>query len=87
MAADQAVVETDGVIKMTDGNCDAALFHPSGNGNWPGAVIFTNALGLRPAFRDMGRRLAAEGYTVLGPAAEQTNHAGPNKARIESRIF
>jgi carboxymethylenebutenolidase len=67
MAADQAVVETDVVIKMTDGNCDVALFHPSGNGNWPGAVIFTDALGLRPAFRDMGRRLAAEGYTVLVP--------------------
>jgi carboxymethylenebutenolidase len=30
-------------------------------------VIFTDALGLRPAFRDMGRRLAAEGYTVLVP--------------------
>jgi carboxymethylenebutenolidase len=67
MAAKQAVVETDVVIKMTDGNCDAALFHPSGNGSWPGAVIFADALGLRPAFRDMGRRLAAEGYTVLVP--------------------
>jgi carboxymethylenebutenolidase len=67
LAADQAVVESDLVIKMTDGNCDAALFHPSGNGSWPGAVIFADALGLRPAFRDMGRRLAAEGYTVLVP--------------------
>ena len=54
MAAEQAVVETDVVIKMADGNCDAALFHPSGNGSWPGAVIFADALGLRPAFRDMG---------------------------------
>ena len=67
MAADGAVVETDVVIKMPDGNCDAALFHPAGSGSWPGAVIFTDALGLRPAFRDMGRRLAAEGYTVLVP--------------------
>lgn len=67
MAAEQAVVETDVVIKMADGNCDAALFHPSGNGSWPGAVIFADALGLRPAFRDMARRLAAEGYTVLVP--------------------
>ena len=30
-------------------------------------VIFTDALGLRPVFRDMGRRLAAEGYTVVVP--------------------
>ena len=67
MAADGAVVETDVVIKMPDGSCDAALFHPAGSGSWPGAVIFTDALGLRPAFRDMGRRLAAEGYTVLVP--------------------
>ena len=55
MAAD-AVVETDVVIKMADGDCDAALFHPSGSGSWPGAVIFADALGLRPAFRDMARR-------------------------------
>jgi carboxymethylenebutenolidase len=55
------------VIKTADGNCDAALFYPLGNGSWPGAVIFADALGLRPAFRDMGRRLALEGYTVLVP--------------------
>ena len=62
-----SVVETDVVIKTADGNCDAALFHPLGDGKWPGAVIFTDALGLRPSFRDMGRRLALEGYTVLIP--------------------
>jgi carboxymethylenebutenolidase len=67
MAADGAVVETDIVIRMADGSCDAALFHSSGSGSWPGAVIFADALGLRPAFRDMGRRLASEGYTVLVP--------------------
>jgi carboxymethylenebutenolidase len=62
-----SVVETDVVIKMPDGGCDAALFYPLGSGNWPGAVIFADALGLRPAYRDMGRRLALEGYTVLVP--------------------
>jgi carboxymethylenebutenolidase len=62
-----SVVETDVVIKMADGSCDAALFYPLGSGNWPGAIIFTDALGLRPAYRDMGRRLALEGYTVLVP--------------------
>jgi carboxymethylenebutenolidase len=61
------VVETDVIIKMGDGNCDAALFYPAGSGSWPGAVIFADALGLRPAFRDMGRHLAAEGYAVLVP--------------------
>ena len=67
IAADAAVSESDIVIKMADGSCDAALFHPAGDGRWPGVVIFTDALGLRPVFRDMGRRLAAEGYTVVVP--------------------
>ncbi|HXA21607.1 MAG TPA: dienelactone hydrolase family protein [Acetobacteraceae bacterium] len=67
IAADAAVTESDVVIKTTDGSCDAALFHPAGDGSWPGVVIFTDALGLRPVFRDMGRRLAAEGYTVIVP--------------------
>jgi carboxymethylenebutenolidase len=62
-----SVVETDVVIKMADGSCDAALFYPFGSGSWPGAVIFTDALGLRPSYRDMGRRLAWQGYTVLVP--------------------
>jgi carboxymethylenebutenolidase len=61
------VVESDVLIKTADGSCDAALFYPLGSGRWPGAVIFADALGLRPSFRDMGRQLAAEGYTVLVP--------------------
>jgi carboxymethylenebutenolidase len=65
LAAD--VVETDVEIKTADGTCDAALFHPPGTGRWPGAIVFTDILGLRPVFRDMGRRLAAGGYTVLVP--------------------
>jgi hypothetical protein len=32
-AADAAVVETDVVIKMHDGYCDAALFHPAARAN------------------------------------------------------
>ena len=67
LAAGAAVIESDVVIKMADGNCDAALFHPAGTGLWAGAVIFADALGLRPAFREMGRQLAAEGFTVLVP--------------------
>ena len=67
IAAEKSIVETEIIIKTADGNCDAALFYPLGNGPWPGAVIFADALGLRPAFRDMGRRLAAEGFTVLVP--------------------
>ncbi|MFZ3006897.1 MAG: dienelactone hydrolase family protein, partial [Phenylobacterium sp.] len=42
-------------------------FHPAGKGTWPGVVIFTDILGLRPVFRDMGKRMAAEGYAVVVP--------------------
>ena len=61
------VVETDVTIATADGACDAAFFHPAGKGKWPGVVIFTDILGLRPAFRDMGKRMAAEGYAVIVP--------------------
>lgn len=61
------VVETDVTIKTADGNCDAALYHPAGKGKWPAVLIWPDALGLRPAFRDMGKRLAAQGYVVLVP--------------------
>lgn len=61
------VVETDVTITTADGTCDAAFFHPAGKGKWPGVVIFTDILGLRPAFRDMGKRMAAEGYAVVVP--------------------
>jgi carboxymethylenebutenolidase len=61
-----SVVETNVEIKMPDGTCDAALFHPK-SGSHPGVLIWPDAFGLRPSFRGIGRRLAAEGYTVLVP--------------------
>jgi carboxymethylenebutenolidase len=66
-AAAANVVEKDVEIKTPDGTCDAALYYPQGNGTHPAVLIWTDILGLRPAFRDMGRRLAAEGYVVLVP--------------------
>ena len=61
------VVETDVTVKTADGMCDAALYHPAGKGTWPAVLIWTDIFGLRPAFRDMGKRLAAQGYVVLVP--------------------
>ena len=65
-AAQQRVVETDVQIKTADGVCDAAFIHPA-NGAHPGVLIWTDAFGLRPSMREMGRKLAAEGYSVLVP--------------------
>lgn len=61
------VIETDVKVKTPDGTCDAVLFHPAGKGKWPAVLIWPDAMGLRPAFRDMGKRLAGEGYVVLVP--------------------
>jgi len=65
-AADMKVVETDVVVTTADGVCDAAFIHPA-TGAHPGVLIWPDAFGLRPAFREFGRRLAAQGYSVLVP--------------------
>ena len=65
--AQATVTEKDVDIKTPDGTCDAAVFYPQGKGKWPAVLIWTDIGGLRPAFRDMGRRLAAQGYVVLVP--------------------
>lgn len=61
------VVEANVMVPTPDGSVDAALFHPAGAGTWPAVLMWPDILGLRPVFRDMGRRLAAEGYVVLVP--------------------
>jgi len=66
LAAGEQVVETDVTIKMPDGTCDAAFIHPA-SGSHPGVLIWADAFGLRPAMRDIGKRIAAEGYSVLVP--------------------
>ena len=56
---------TDVTVKTADGACDAVLFHPNAKGKWPAVLIWPDIMGLRPPFRDMGARLASQGYTVL----------------------
>src|SRR5690606_31556295 len=58
-------VEKDVEVTTPDGVADAALYHPEGEGSWPGVLVWPDAQGLRPTFRDMGRRLASSGYVVL----------------------
>src|SRR4051812_25645813 len=65
-AAALDVVETNVEIKMPDGTCEAAFIHPK-QGSHPGVLLWPDAFGLRPAMRDMAKRLAADGYSVLVP--------------------
>jgi carboxymethylenebutenolidase len=61
------VVEKDVSVKTPDGAADAALFYPEGRGAWPAVLVWPDIMGLRPVFREMGRRLASQGYVVLVP--------------------
>lgn len=61
------VTEADVQVHTPSGTCDAALIHPQGNGRWPAVILFVDAFGLRAAMRDIAKRLAADGYTVLVP--------------------
>lgn len=62
----QNVVEKNVEIKTPDGTCDAAFIHPA-TGAHPGVLIWPDAFGLRPSMRDMAKRLAMAGYSVLVP--------------------
>jgi len=59
-----SVVESEVTIKTPDGNCDAYFVHPT-TGTAPGVLVWPDIFGLRPAFRDMGKRLAQSGYSVV----------------------
>ena len=61
-AADTTESEIE--IKTPDGTCDAHFVHPV-KGKYPAVLIWPDIFGLRPAFRQMGKRLAESGYSVL----------------------
>jgi carboxymethylenebutenolidase len=58
------VVEAEVEIATPDGKADAYFVHPA-SGSHPGVLVWPDAFGLRPALRQMGKRLAQSGYSVL----------------------
>ncbi|OYP33885.1 dienelactone hydrolase family protein [Rhodopirellula sp. MGV] len=58
------VSEQDVSIKTDDGTCDAYFVAPK-SGSHAAVLIWPDIFGLRPAFRQMGKRLAESGYSVL----------------------
>lgn len=61
-----AVTVTESEVNVTtpDGTADCYFVHPA-TGRAPGVLVWPDIFGLRPAFRQMGKRLAESGYSVL----------------------
>lgn len=60
----QNVKESDVNIRTPDGECDAYFVTPA-SGAHAAVLVWPDIFGLRPAMREMGKRLASEGYSVL----------------------
>jgi carboxymethylenebutenolidase len=60
----QNLSESDVEVITPEGTADCYFVHPS-SGAHPAVLIWPDALGLRPAFKQMGKRLAESGYSVL----------------------
>ena len=58
------VSESDVMVKTPDGDCDAYFVAPK-QGAHAAVLVWPDIFGLRPAFREMGKRLAESGYAVL----------------------
>lgn len=54
-------------ITTDDGACPTHVFTPEGTGPWPAAIIYMDALAIRPVLIGMGQRLADAGFVVLLP--------------------
>src|SRR5581483_2916173 len=59
-----AVSESEVNVTTPDGTADCYFAHPA-SGTAAGVLVWPDIFGLRPAFRQMGKRLAESGYSVL----------------------
>ena len=59
-----AVADAEVTITTPDGSCDAYFVHPA-TGTAAAVLLWPDIFGLRPAMRQMGKRLAESGYSVL----------------------
>ena len=58
------VVESEVNVTTSDGVADCYFAHPV-RGKYAAVLVWPDIMGLRPAFRQMGKRLAQSGYAVL----------------------
>jgi carboxymethylenebutenolidase len=89
-----ATTESEVRIVTPDGTCDAYFVHPATGAN-PAVLIWPDIFGLRPAFRQMGKRLAEAGYAVLvvnpfyraSPAPTSVPHANMDDPATRSALM
>ncbi len=58
------ISESDVTVTTPDGDADCYFVHPA-EGKHPAVLVWPDIIGLRPAFREIGKRLAQSGYAVL----------------------
>ncbi|MGH8194568.1 MAG: dienelactone hydrolase family protein, partial [Woeseiaceae bacterium] len=58
------IVEQEVLVETPDGEADCYFARPV-DGKHPGVIVWPDIVGMRPAFRAMGKRLASSGYSVL----------------------
>src|SRR5947207_2634117 len=58
------VTESEVTVTTPDGAADCYVVHPA-SGTAAGGLLWPDIFGLRPAMRQMGKRLAESGYSVL----------------------
>lgn len=54
-------------LRTSDGVCPTHVFQPEGEARWPGAIMFMDGIGIRPALFEMAEQLASNGYHVILP--------------------
>ncbi len=77
------VSKRDILVSTPDGEADAYFIHPK-SGKHPGVIIWPDIMSIRPAFRQMGERLAGSGYSVLVVNPYYRQVKGPVLAEGES---
>lgn len=72
------------LVPTADGKAEAGLFYPAARGKYPAVILWPDFVGTRPVFRDLARRLAAEGFVVLVPNTFYRSMR-PNDAELDPR--
>ena len=75
-----AVTESEVTVTTPDGTADCYFVHPA-SGTAPGVLVWPDIFGLRPAFRQMGKRLAESGLFGARRESVLSRQESPDRGR------